>query len=105
MKSDSELSKFFYLLINVLLMGLSVFLQRRIFVIFGAIGSFGYMGYLASKVFENSMLFPFVLTVVGLMVLYCGILLHRHGKKIEQKLVSTMPEWMKGLRPNARDAL
>jgi hypothetical protein len=105
MKSDSELSKFFYLLINLLLMGLSVFLQRRIFVIFGAIGSFGYIGYIASKIFENSMLFPFVLIVVGLMVLYCGILLHRHGKKIEQKLISAMPEWMKGLRPSARGAL
>jgi len=102
-ESDSEFSKFLYLLINLLLMGISIFLQRRIFIIFGAIGSFGYVGHLALKVFEDSALFPFALTFIGLLVLYCGILLHRHGKKIEQKLLLTMPEWIKGLRPSVRD--
>lgn len=103
MQSDNEFSKFLYFLINILFMGLSVFLQRRIFVIFGVIGAMGYIGYLASRVFENSILFPFALTIIGLMVLYCGILLHRHGMTVEQKLVSAMPDWMKGLRPGVRD--
>lgn len=102
MDSDNELSKFLYFLTNILLMGLSVFLQRKIFVIFGAIGSFGYFGYLAAHVFADSMLFPFILTIVGLMVLYCGILLHRYGHKIEQGLVAAMPEWMRKLRPSVR---
>lgn len=102
MDSDNELSKFLYFLTNVLLMGMSVFLQRKVFVIFGAIGSFGYIGYLASDVFAHSALFPFILTIVGAMILYCGILLHRHGKKIEQNLVAAMPEWMREMRPSAR---
>lgn len=100
--SDSELSKFLYFLTNILLMGMSVFLQRKVFVIFGAIGSFGYVGYLASNVFADSALFPFILTIIGAMILYSGILLHRHGKKIEQSLVSAMPEWMRKLRPSVR---
>ena len=101
--SDSELSKFLYFLINIVLMGLSVFLQRKVFVIFGAIGSFGYIGHLASKVFADSILFPFALTIVGLGVLYCGIQLHRHGTKIEQRLIAAMPSWMRDLRPGARE--
>ncbi|MBT3661628.1 MAG: DUF2157 domain-containing protein [Rhodospirillaceae bacterium] len=103
MKSDSEFSKFLYFLTNVSLMGLSVFLQRKIFVIFGAIGSFGYIGYLAFEVFTDSIFFPFILTIVGTMILTCGILLHRHGKKIEQRFISAMPEWMKELRPHVRN--
>jgi len=104
MNSDNELSKFLYFLTNVLLMGMSVFLQRKVFVIFGAIGSFGYVGYLASNVFADSALFPFILTIIGAIILYSGILLHRHGKKIEQSLVSAMPEWMRKRRPNVRKA-
>lgn len=102
MDSDSELSRFFYFLINLSLMGLSVFLQRRVFIVFGAVGAFGYIGHLASQIFKDSMLFPFVLTLFGLMVLYCGILLHRHGKKIEESIISFMPEWIRNLRPAIR---
>ena len=102
MDSGNELSKFFYFLINLLLMGLSVFLQRKVFLVFGAIGTFGYIGQLAFRVFEDSMLFPFALTLVGLTVLYGGILLRRHGSRIEQGLIATMPDWMTKLRPAAR---
>lgn len=104
MESDSELSKFIYFLINVLMMGMSVFLQRKVFVVFGAIGSFVYFAHLAADVFEDSVMFPFALTIFGSMVLYCGILLHRHGSKIEQRIVSAMPTWMQRLRPDTRVA-
>lgn len=102
MESDSEPSKFIYFLINVLMMGMSVFLQRKVFVVFGAIGSFMYFGHLAADVFEDSIMFPFALTIFGAMVLYCGILLHRHGAKIEQSMVAALPEWMQKLRPSER---
>lgn len=102
MDSGRELSKFLYFLTNILLIGASVFLQRRVFIIFGALGSFGYIGHLAFKVFDDFILFPIVLTIVGVLVLYCGILLRRHGKKVEQGITSAMPEWMRDLRPNSR---
>jgi hypothetical protein len=100
--SDSELSKFLYFLINIVLMGMSVFLQRKVFIVFGAIGSFGYIGHLASRVFADSILFPFVLTIIGLGVLYCGVQFHRHGKNIKRNLIAAMPAWMRELRPGAR---
>lgn len=104
MESDSELSKFIYFLINVMMMGMSVFLQRKVFLVFGAIGSFIYLGHLAADLFEDSLMFPFALTIFGALILYCGILLHRHGAKIEQRMIAAMPNWMQKLRPSARVA-
>ncbi|HEV7920816.1 MAG TPA: DUF2157 domain-containing protein, partial [Thermoanaerobaculia bacterium] len=45
--SRSEVGKFLYLLINLGLISLSLFLRRRIFIVFGAMGVFLYLGHLA----------------------------------------------------------
>ena len=102
--SDSELSRFFYFLINLALIGTSVFLRRRTFMVFGALGVLGYLTYLAHKVFADSILFPFVLTGFGLAVITLGIQLKRHGAKIEQATENAFPIWMKRLRPSERAA-
>ena len=102
LNSDGEVSKFFYFLINIALLGVSLFLRRRVFMVFRAFGVLGYIGYLASEIFEGSILFPFVLTMVGLGVIYLGIKLKRHGDKIEQAVENTLPVWMKRLRPSER---
>ena len=81
--SDSELSKFFYLLINLALIWISVFLRRRTFLVFGALGVFAYMGHLA-EIFEDSFLFPFVLTAIGLAVIFLGIQLKRHAARVKR---------------------
>jgi hypothetical protein len=65
MHSDSELSKFLYFCINLFMIAVGAVLIRRVFVVFGAIGSAGYVGYLASEVFEDSWLFPIALTLFG----------------------------------------
>ena len=102
LESGSEVSKFFYFLINIALIGMSVFLRRRTFIVFGALGVLGYIGYLAHRIFEESILFPFVLTAIGVGIIYLGIQLKRHGGKIEQALEDTLPVWMKRLRPSER---
>src|SRR5690348_3910874 len=63
--SNSELSKAFYCLINVCLLGLSLFLQRRAYMVFGTLGVAAYLGHLAGEVFKNSLLFPFALSLIG----------------------------------------
>lgn len=102
MNSGSEINKFLYFLINIGCMGISVFLRRRIFIVYGALGTLGYMGHLASKIFADSVLFPIILILFGLGVLYCGILLHRHGKEIETRIIATMPPWLTNKRPDER---
>ncbi|GBC62423.1 DUF2157 domain-containing protein [Desulfonema ishimotonii] len=102
MKSDSELSKFFYCVINLLLMALSVFLQRRVFIIFGALGVFGYLGHLAYRVFEDSLLFPFALTLVGILIIFLGIRYQKKQERIEQMILSSVPERLGYLLPTNR---
>ena len=101
LESDSELSKFLYFLIDLALIWISVFLRRRVFMVFGALGVFGYTRHLA-EIFADSILFPFVLTVIGLGVIYLGIQLKRHGARVEQAFEDTIPVWMRRLRPSER---
>ena len=101
-QSDSEVSKFLYFLINLALMWLAVFLRRRVFSVVGALGVLGYIGHLAQNIFEDSALFPFVLTAIGVAIIYLGILLKRHGAKIAQAVEDALPAWMKRLRPSER---
>jgi hypothetical protein len=75
---DTEWSKFLYGLTNLGLMVLSLLLKRRVFMVFGAIGVFWYLGHLAYQVFADSFLFPFFLTFLGLGIIYIGILYQRH---------------------------
>ena len=89
--SDSELSKFIYFCINLLMIGTGVLLVRRVFVVFGALGSCGYLGYLASDVFKDSWLFPAALTAIGLGIIYLGVLWQKHEKAIAQKSRSYLP--------------
>lgn len=97
--SESELSKFIYFCINLLIIGCGVLLGRRVFVVFGALGSCGYLGYLASDVFEDSWLFPIVLTAIGLGVISLGVLWQKHESRITQwartKLPTSLQERLK----------
>jgi hypothetical protein len=99
LKSDSEVSRFAYFAINLALIWMSVFLRRRVFIVFGALGVLGYVGHLAEIIFEKSALFSFILTAFGLAIIYLGILLKRHGARIAQTIENTLPAWIQRLRP------
>lgn len=90
-QSDSELSKFLYFVINLAMIGVGVLLIRRVFVVFGAIGSCGYLVHLASDVFEDSWFFPISLTAIGLGIIYLGILWQKHEKTIAAKARRILP--------------
>ena len=66
--SSNELGKFLYALLNIGLILLGAAIGRRVFTVFGALGVAGYLGYLSHRVFQNSLLFPFALTLLGLGV-------------------------------------
>jgi hypothetical protein len=102
MESRSEWNKFLYCAINIGLIFLAVFLQRRVFVVFGACGVFGYLGYLSYTVFKDSFLSPMALTLLGLTVIFVGVQYQRHRDKIEEVLLAVIPESVRNLRPVAR---
>ena len=89
--SDSELFKFLYFCINLLMIGTGVLLMRRVFVIFGALGSCFYLGHLAQDVFKDSWFFPISLTAIGLMIIYLGILWQKHEHKIAMATRQYLP--------------
>jgi len=89
--SDSEISKFIYLCINLLLIVVGVIIVRRVFLVFGAIGVSLYMGHLAQEVFEHSWLFPIALTAIGFIIIYLGIVWQKNEKQITNKVRSYLP--------------
>ncbi len=97
MHSDSELSKFAYLCINLVMIVVGAVLSRRVFAVFGGLGATGYLGHLAHDVFKDSMMFPFVLTMIGLAVIYIGIIWQRHEQRISSKLQGLLPLPMREL--------
>jgi hypothetical protein len=99
MGDGTELQRFLYCLINLGLIGLSLLLRRRVFVIFGAMGVFSYLSYLAYQVFDNSLLFPFALSAIGIVVIYLGVLYQKHQRSLERTLKQWLPEWMERFIP------
>jgi hypothetical protein len=97
--SNSEIAKFVYCLINIGLVGLGLFLQRRAYVLFGGLGIALYLHHLAERVFADSLLYPFALSLIGLAVIGAGLLLHRHATALERVLECRLPSWLAALRP------
>jgi hypothetical protein len=95
--SENELSKFLYFGINLFLIGLGVLLVRRVFVVFGALGCCGYLGYLASDVFMDSWMFPISLTAIGLGIVYLGILWQKYETSITEKARKLLPRALREL--------
>ena len=69
MDSGLELRRFVYLLINIGLVALAIKLRRAVFMVFGTFGIFAYLGHLAWEVFQDSVFFPFVLALLGLILI------------------------------------
>lgn len=95
----TALQKALYCTINVGFLFLAVFLGRRVFAVFGTIGIAMYLGDLAEKVFKDSLLFPFALSLIGVAIIAFGLYYHRHQTTIAGWIDARMPETLKRLRP------
>ena len=91
MESESEWSKLLYCMVNIGMIFTGAILGRRVFVVFGGLGVAGYLGYLAYEVFENSLLFPIALTLIGLAIVWLGILWQRHEQPVSDRLRRLLP--------------
>ena len=93
------LAKALYCAMNVALLFVSVFLGRRVYAVFGVIGVACYLGDLADKVFRDSLMFPFALSLIGVAVIATGLVYYRHQHRIAAWLDATLPSAVKRLRP------
>ena len=89
--SDSEMVKHGYCAINLGLVVAGSVLARRTFVVFGGLGVASYLGHLAHNVFEDSLLFPFALTLIGLAAIGTGIVWQRNEDAIKARLQRIRP--------------
>jgi len=99
MRSGSELAKMTYCLINVALIALSVLLCQRAFAVFGALGVLGYLGYLSYRVFRDSLAFPVVLSLIGILVIYLGVIYQKNSRAIEAFAHAHLPAAVRDLVP------
>jgi hypothetical protein len=95
----SEYHKALYGLINVGFILISILLNRQVFIVIGSLGIFGYLSYLAYHIFEDSILFPFILSLLGIGIMYLGILYQRHRLAIENKILAYLPKKIKHYLP------
>ena len=98
----SEWRRFLYCLLNLGFVVLSVLLRRRVFLLYGAIGVNAYLVRLAYTVFKDSMVFPFVLTALGLSVIALAVKYQRNRQAIDARLQSLIPDWLRQMLPRAR---
>lgn len=104
-ESSSEIGKALYCLFNVALLIAALVLMRRVYAIFGAFGICLYLSHLADKVFKDSLLFPFALSLIGVAVIAAGLLYHRKQDAIAAWLAQVLPPGLLRLRPaHARQA-
>lgn len=85
--------------ISLALLLLSIFLQRRAYAVFGAIGVASYLGYLSNEVFKDAILFSFALTGIGILIMVIGYYYFKHEQGIETWVESKLPDPVKQLRP------
>jgi hypothetical protein len=67
-----------FLLVYVAVVAASVWLQSRVFLVFGAIGIYCYVGYLAFDIFEDTLGFTFSLAFIGLLLIGGAIAFQRY---------------------------
>jgi hypothetical protein len=97
MNSDSELGKLAYCGINVLMILIGAVLGRRVFAIFGGLGVAFYLGHLSQKVFKDSLLFPFALSLIGLAIIWLGVLWQRREAQLSARLRGFLPAALREL--------
>jgi len=50
-------------------------------------------------VFKDSLLFPFALTIVGILIIYLGVLYQRHHADVEDMVRDRLPDGLQQMVP------
>ncbi|HAN45155.1 MAG TPA: hypothetical protein DCQ32_01220 [Cyanobacteria bacterium UBA8156] len=99
MEGGDEWQRFTYFLINLGLVVLSVLLRRRVFALFGGMGCLGYLSYLAYRVFQDSLLFPIAVSLVGVAVIGAGVQYAAHRPAWERFVREKLPPAIRDFLP------
>ncbi|WP_158815276.1 hypothetical protein [Methylocapsa sp. S129] len=98
-ESSTGFGKALFCAISIAFIAFGLFLDRRIYAVLGTIGVAGYLGYLAADVFQDILLFSFVLSALGLAIIFLGIAFQRRQRQINAAIERHMPAALRALRP------
>jgi hypothetical protein len=87
-----QLGKAIYCALHLLLMALAIILQRRVFLVFGALGVFIYLMGEAEGYFRNSLGFTVALTIIGVLFIAGGIAYKKNEPELTRLLYPLIPE-------------
>ncbi|GGF86663.1 hypothetical protein GCM10007301_53200 [Azorhizobium oxalatiphilum] len=94
--AGNEFGRLGYALLNAGLVLFGAAIGRRIFTVLGAFGIATYLGYLAFDLFQDSLLFPLALSLLGLGIVAIGIWWQRHEEAIHRRLSAILPSVSRG---------
>jgi hypothetical protein len=77
----------------------SIILDRNVFFVFGTIGIIEFLGRLSYKYFRGQLLFPLSLTLIGFVLMICGIYYQKHRRGINKFIEGRIPKAVLGIRP------
>ncbi|MCL1946730.1 MAG: hypothetical protein FWF51_06210 [Chitinivibrionia bacterium] len=86
-------------LINVLMILFALFVNRDVFIVFGTLGIMQFLGRLSWEFFRDSALFPFYLTITGILLIAAGIFFQKNRKIIEENVINKLPNFILDSRP------
>lgn len=84
---------------SVAMLLISIFLQRGVYTVFGGIGVTSYLGYLSFDIFEDVLIFSFVLSGIGILIMFLGYLYYKHQGDLQVWLERKLPYALSRLRP------
>ena len=87
------------LAVHVCMIFLSLFLEQPVFIVFGMIGITEFLMRISYIWFKDSPVFPFLLTIIGMFLIFSGIVYQKNRIKIDSAIVKRIPKSIRWLRP------
>ena len=100
-REDLEGALVLYALWHIVVVALGVLVRSRLLTAVGGPAITTWLGHLAHRVFEDSMVFPLVTVTLGIGVIVAGVGLHRRRDFINDAVDRLVPEALRRLRPEA----
>lgn len=90
--SSSLYEQFIYAVLCVVMLAAGAIVRRIIFVVYGGLGIAWFLADVAHTVFKDSAWFPVLLTFIGALVVYAGIVWQKRLVFIRQGLQAILPD-------------
>ena len=89
--SGNQWAKGAYCFIHLFLIVLSLAPRRRVFLVIGGLGVFGYLCNEAYTYFKDSVAFPFVLSFIGIAIMVLAMKLKKNEAAWQRRVAACLP--------------